>query len=153
MNVCLTYSFFVFFLAAACTGEQQSKFFVLVQPLSLQLPLPSCMCVGKSASVHAEMTAAYDHAQMTRGVHTSRQMHLWNTLMAALFWPSGRETLNSLGLVIRHLREVDIVRKEINTKSKDYEDLIMRTLLQKGNHNLIKLSAAEAFDPKSKLSC
>lgn len=55
--------FCFFFLAATCTGEQQSKFFVLLQLLSLQPPLPSLMCLGESVSVHFEMTNVCDSAQ------------------------------------------------------------------------------------------
>lgn len=45
------------------------------------------------------------------------------------------------------------MRKEVDTESKDYEDLIIRTLLQKGYNSLMKPSAAEVSDQKSKLSC
>lgn len=51
--------------------------------------------------------------------------------------------LRSLGLVFGWFGEVDNIRKEVNTESKDYEDLIIRTLPQKGYNNLMKLSAAK----------
>lgn len=46
-----------------------------------------------------------------------------------------------------------MVREEMDAESKDCEDLITRTLWQKGYSSLMKLSTAEGFDRKSKLSC
>lgn len=36
---------------------------------------------------------------------------------------------------------IDIIRKEMDTERKGYEELIMRTLWQEGYNNLLQLSA------------
>ena len=144
--------FCFFFLAATCTGEQQSKFFVLLQLLSLQPPLPSLMCLGESVSVHFEMTDVCDSAQMIEGVQMSEKTELGLPSWLFIFDLSEGKYYVPQGWLLDS-SEVVIIRKESNTESKDYEDLIMRTLLQKGEDSLMKLSAAEVFDQKSKLSC
>lgn len=153
VNIFLSLS--LFFLAATCTGEQQSKFFVLLRLLFLSSPpLPSCVCLGKRVSVHAGVTCRLWQCANDTGCAKSGEDTPSDYLMAVLLRPFGREILFLQSWLLGSSGKSRLmIRGEVDTESKDDGDLITGSLGQKGYSKLMKLSTAEGSDRESKLSC